>query len=102
MVVAVVGWAGAVLVVAVYAATAAGRGRGDQRWCLVANLAGAAGLVVSCAASAAWPSAALNVAWAGAAVVGLTRAGRRRAGRRPASSGDHPPRHLHASEGVGG
>lgn len=77
----VVGWAGAVLIVAAYALLSAGRLAADSRVYQALNIAGAAGLVVNGYARGALPSAALNVVWIGIACYALWRRGRARADR---------------------
>lgn len=82
------GWAGAIVLLAAYAALTAGRlphGRAVYQWM---NLAGAAGLMVNAAYHGSWPPVAVNVAWGAIAVASLLRRiARRTAGRRRASGG---------------
>ncbi|MEV4285377.1 hypothetical protein AB0K40_07700 [Nonomuraea bangladeshensis] len=70
---AVVGWAGAAVLLAAYALVSSGRIQGDGLTYQVMNLFGAVGLMVNSAWSAAWPSAGLNLVWAAIGVVALVK-----------------------------
>ncbi|MDQ1123118.1 CBU_0592 family membrane protein [Microbacterium trichothecenolyticum] len=78
IVMGIVGWAGAVLLIAAYALLTAGR-LSAGGWAYQAmNLVGGLALVANCISLSAWPSAALNVVWFGIGLVGLLRSRRRR------------------------
>ncbi len=79
IVVEVVGWAGAVAVLVAYALIIRTPEAVTGAPYLALNLAGSAGLAVSGAAHAAWPSAVLNLLWLGLALHGFrtSRAARR-------------------------
>ncbi|WP_433441484.1 CBU_0592 family membrane protein [Nonomuraea sp. CA-141351] len=73
-----VGWIGAALLLAGYALVTTSRLSGDGVAYQLVNLAGSIGLMINSAYNAAWPSAGLNLIWAGigaVALVKLTRAG---------------------------
>ncbi|MED7925683.1 hypothetical protein SMD20_15620 [Nonomuraea sp. LP-02] len=70
---AVVGWAGAAVLLSAYALVSSGRIQGDGLTYQVMNLFGAVGLMVNSAWSAAWPSAGLNLVWAAIGVVALVK-----------------------------
>ncbi|MEQ4716531.1 hypothetical protein [Nonomuraea sp. B19D2] len=77
-VLAAVGWAGAALLLAGYALVTSSRLAGDGVTYQIVNLAGSVGLMINSAYNAAWPSAGLNLIWAGigaVALVKLTRLG---------------------------
>ncbi len=76
-----IGWASAVAVLAGYAMVIRTPEAVTGAPYLALNLAGSAGLAVSGAAHAAWPSAVLNVLWLGLALHGFrtSRAARRSA-----------------------
>ena len=63
MVIAVVGWAGAALLLGAYALVSAGRLAGGGLTFQLMNLGGAAGLAINSAVNGAWPSVALNLVW---------------------------------------
>jgi hypothetical protein len=75
----VVGWLGAVLLLAAYGLTAARKLAGHSAAFHALNLAGSAGLAANSAANHAFPSAALNAIWMAIGVIALVRA------KRPAS-----------------
>lgn len=91
IVVEVIGWAGAVAVLVAYALVIRTPEAVTGRRYLLLNLGGSAGLAVSGAAHAAWPSAVLNLLWLGLALHGFrtSRAARRAARTRgtPAITG---------------
>ncbi|WP_328997765.1 hypothetical protein OHA18_25260 [Kribbella sp. NBC_00709] len=63
LVIAVIGWAGAGLLLAAYALASAERIAAGGPTFQVMNLLGAVALTVNSACHRAWPSAALNAAW---------------------------------------
>ena len=67
LVIAVVGWAGAALLLGAYALVSAGRLAGGGLTFQLMNLGGAAGLAINSAVNGAWPSVALNLVWIAAA-----------------------------------
>ncbi|WP_052424267.1 CBU_0592 family membrane protein [Nonomuraea candida] len=73
---AVIGWAGAALLLAGYALVSSSRLSGDGVAYQLINLAGSIGLMVNSAYSAAWPSAGLNLVWAAIGVVALVKLAR--------------------------
>lgn len=89
-IIAILGWAGAGVLLLAYALVSAKRLAGDGWQFQLLNLAGGLALAVNSAHSGAWPSAALNVVWVAIGTVALARfaATRRSADReRPASTG---------------
>ena len=70
---AVIGWAGAALLLSAYALVSTNRLAGGGVTFQLMNLAGAAGLAANSAVNGAWPSVALNLVWI---AVGLTALGR--------------------------
>ncbi|QYC40445.1 hypothetical protein Nocox_14145 [Nonomuraea coxensis DSM 45129] len=70
---AVVGWAGAAVLLAAYALVSSGRIHGDGLTYQLMNLFGSVGLMVNSAWSAAWPSAGLNLVWAAIGVLALVK-----------------------------
>ncbi|MFI7640223.1 hypothetical protein [Nonomuraea sp. NPDC049400] len=66
-----VGWAGAALLLAGYALVTSSRLAGDGVTYQIVNLAGSVGLMINSAYNAAWPSAGLNLIWAGIGAVAL-------------------------------
>ena len=72
-VVEVVGWAGAVLILAAYALVSGGRLAARSRTYQLMNIVGAAGFVINSGWNGAYPSAALNVIWMGIGVHALLR-----------------------------
>ncbi len=78
----VVGWIGAVLILAAYAMLTAGRMTAKSPAYQAMNVVGAAGFIANSGWNGAWPSAILNVIWVGIGVVALIRIhGGRRAKR---------------------
>lgn len=59
------GWIAAVLILAAYLLVSSGRLSGRSAAFQWLNVAGAAGFIVNSGAHQAWPSAVLNVVWAG-------------------------------------
>lgn len=82
----VIGWAGAVLIIAAYALLTAGRLSGASRAYHLMNIVGAIGFVVNSGWNGALPSAVLNVVWLGIGGYALLqRRTRRIKGDAPAS-----------------
>jgi hypothetical protein len=73
VVIAVVGWAGAALLLGAYALVSAGRLAGGGLTFQLMNLGGAAGLAINSAVNGAWPSVALNLVWIAVGAVTLLR-----------------------------
>jgi hypothetical protein len=73
---AAVGWIGAVLLLAGYVLVTQSRLPGDGAAYQLMNLIGSLGLMVNSAYSAAWPSAGLNLIWAGIGVFALIKLAR--------------------------
>jgi hypothetical protein len=71
--IAVIGWAGAVVLLVAYGLVAAGRLAGDSAAFHLLNLIGGAALAANTAYHAAWPSASLNIVWFGIGAWALTR-----------------------------
>ena len=74
----VVGWAGALLILAAYALLTAGKLKADDRAYQWMNVAGALGFIVNSGWNGAVPSAALNVIWAGIGLTALWRIAHRK------------------------
>lgn len=74
----VVGWAGALLILAAYALLTAGRLKADDRAYQWMNVVGALGFIVNSGWNGAVPSAALNVIWAGIGLTALWRIARKK------------------------
>ena len=72
----VVGWAGALMILAGYALVSARRVTPDGVPYQALNIAGAAGFVVNGVAHGAMPSAVLNIVWIGIGCFVLARRGR--------------------------
>ncbi len=75
----VVGWSGAVLILAAYALLSLGKLHGRSALYQWMNVVGSAGFVVNSGWNGAYPSAALNVVWMGIGAYVLLQ---RRAGKR--------------------
>ncbi|MFG6196597.1 hypothetical protein [Nonomuraea sp. JJY05] len=73
---AAVGWVGAALLLVGYVLVTQSRLPGDGAAYQLMNLAGSLGLMVNSAYSAAWPSAGLNLIWAGIGVFALIKLAR--------------------------
>jgi hypothetical protein len=67
----IIGWIGAVLILAAYALLSAGRLKGDSLRYQVMNILGAAGFVVNSGWNGALPSAAMNLVWIGIGVFAI-------------------------------
>lgn len=78
---AVIGWAGAALLLYGYAMVSSSRMSGDGLPYQLINLAGALGLMINSAYQGAWPSAILNVVWTGIGVAALIKLSRVKAPR---------------------
>ena len=74
----VVGWIGAVLILAAYAMLTAGKLQAKSIPYQAMNVVGALGFIVNSGWNGAWPSAILNVIWVGIGVVALWQIGRKR------------------------
>ena len=74
----VVGWAGAILILAAYALLTAGKLKADDRAYQWMNVVGALGFIVNSGWNGAVPSAALNVIWAGIGLTALWRIARKK------------------------
>ncbi|MDQ3144828.1 MAG: hypothetical protein M3Q57_08130 [Pseudomonadota bacterium] len=76
----VVGWIGALLILAGYGLLSAGKLNARNPAYQWLNVIGAIGFILNSGWNGAWPSAALNVIWVGIGAVALARIfGRRRA-----------------------
>lgn len=78
----VVGWIGAIVILAAYGMLSAGKLDGKSAIYHVLNIVGAAGFVINSGYNGALPSAVLNVIWIGIGIYGLVRY-RARAGAAP-------------------
>ena len=67
----VVGWIGAVLILAGYGLLTAGKVTARSVSYQVINVVGALGFIANSAWNGAWPSAVLNIIWVGIGVVAL-------------------------------
>ena len=74
----VIGWIGAVLILAAYFLLSAGRLDAKSPVYQWLNVVGAAGFIANSGWNGAWPSAALNVVWVGIGVFALIRIAARR------------------------
>ena len=73
----VVGWAGAVLILAAYVLLSLGKLDARSRAYQWMNVVGALAFIVNSGWNGAWPSAVLNVIWTGIGLFALWRIGRR-------------------------
>ena len=73
LVIEVVGWAGAILILAAYALVSRGRLQPRSHAFQWMNLLGAAGFVVNSGFHGAWPSTILNIIWIGIAAATIWR-----------------------------
>ena len=71
-----IGWVAAALILTAYLLVSNGRLSGQSRAFQWLNVVGAAGFVINSGSHHAWPSAILNVIWAGIGVVTLIRIAR--------------------------
>lgn len=69
----VIGWTGALLILAAYALLSTGRLQGRSIPYQLLNLVGSGCFVVNSGYNGAWPSAGLNLVWMGIGVVMLVR-----------------------------
>ena len=69
----VVGWIGAILILAGYFLLSAGKLDARSPAYQWLNVVGALGFIANSSWNEAWPSAALNVIWVGIGIVALTR-----------------------------
>jgi hypothetical protein len=69
----VVGWIGAILILAGYFLLSAGKLDARSRLYQWLNVVGAIGFIANSSWNGAWPSAALNLIWVGIGVVALAR-----------------------------
>ena len=69
----VVGWIGALLILAAYGLLSAGRLDAKSPAYQWLNVVGAIGFILNSGWNGAWPSAALNVIWVGIGLVALVR-----------------------------
>ncbi|HEY6916937.1 MAG TPA: hypothetical protein VI381_04780 [Allosphingosinicella sp.] len=69
----IVGWIGAVTILAAYLLLTAGRLNGNSRLYQALNVIGAGGFVINSAWHGAMPSAILNVIWMGIGLTALAR-----------------------------
>jgi hypothetical protein len=67
----VIGWSGALLIIAAYALLSAGRLKAESIAYHLMNILGAAGFVVNSGWNGALPSAAMNVVWIGIGMYAL-------------------------------
>jgi hypothetical protein len=75
----VVGWIGALLILAAYGLLSAGKLDARSPAYQWLNVIGAVGFILNSGWNGAWPSAALNVVWVGIGLVALVRIFGRRA-----------------------
>lgn len=78
LVVEIVGWAAAVLILAAYALLTAGKVDARSPLYQWMNVAGAIGFIVNSGVNGAYPSAVLNVIWAGIGAAALWNIARSR------------------------
>lgn len=76
--IALLGWAGAAVLLAAYALVSSKRITGDGGVFQVLNMAGGAALALNSAVNGAWPSAVLNVIWVAIGAVAMFRLARKR------------------------
>ena len=74
----VVGWIGAILILAGYGLLSAGKLNAKSPTYQWLNVVGALGFIANSSWNGAWPSAALNLVWVVIGTTGLVRAGLRR------------------------
>lgn len=78
IIIEIIGWTGAALILAAYIMLSNGRIDGQSRLYQWMNVVGAACFVVNSGYKHAWPSAVLNVVWAGIGLYTLWVVARRR------------------------
>jgi hypothetical protein len=76
--IAVIGWSGAVLILASYILLSMGKLSGQSRTYQWMNVAGATAFIINSGWNGAYPSAALNVAWITMGIYALWRIERSR------------------------
>jgi hypothetical protein len=76
----IIGWAGALLILAAYALLSSGKLRAQSLTYHLMNILGAAGFVVNSGWNGALPSAAMNVVWIGIGVYAVYQLRRRTPG----------------------
>jgi hypothetical protein len=76
----VIGWTGALLILAAYALLSSGKLRAQSLTYHLMNILGAAGFVVNSGWNGALPSAAMNVVWIGIGVYAVYQLRRRTPG----------------------
>jgi hypothetical protein len=76
----IIGWTGALLILAAYALLASGKLRAQSLTYHLMNILGAAGFVVNSGWNGALPSAAMNVVWIGIGVYAVYQLRRRTPG----------------------
>jgi hypothetical protein len=76
----IIGWTGALLILAAYALLSAGKLRAQSLTYHLMNILGAAGFVVNSGWNGALPSAAMNVVWIGIGVYAVYQLRRRTPG----------------------
>lgn len=81
LLIAIIGWLGAVLVLAAYGLLSAGRLEASSNWYHLLNIGGAACLVVNTYWNGALPSTAVNVIWTGLGAYAMLRRPRAPLGR---------------------
>jgi hypothetical protein len=74
----IIGWAAALLILAAYALLTAGKLTFDSRAYQWMNVLGAAGFILNSGWNGAFPSAALNVVWAGIGLAALWQISKKR------------------------
>ncbi len=85
--IALLGWAGAGVLLAAYALVSTKRITGDGAVFQVLNMAGGAALALNSGVNGAWPSAVLNVIWVAIGAVAMFRLARNRRQTRPEYQG---------------
>jgi hypothetical protein len=72
----IVGWAGAVLILAAYGLLSAGKLEARSNTYQLMNIVGAAGFVINSGSKGAYPSAVLNIIWIAIGVFAVLRSRR--------------------------
>ena len=83
----IVGWFGAVSILAAYGLLSFGRLPGHSRFYHLLNVLGAAGLIINSGWNAAYPSAALNLIWMAIGLYGIARSAKATSVAREGTSG---------------
>jgi hypothetical protein len=76
----IIGWTGALLILAAYALLSTGRLRAESLTYHFMNMLGAAGFVINSGWNGALPSAAMNAVWIGIGIYAVYQLRRRSAG----------------------